>query len=101
MCCFLLQIGKGEKLADILASMSEVAEGVPTILAGVKLAQRLGLQLPLLEAIHAMVSYQIKIVALIEREEWVWQIVDSLLFVATTMCVCEYAMSKLKIDEFG
>lgn len=35
--------------------MHEVAEGVPTILAGVKLAERLGLRLPLLEAIHAMV----------------------------------------------
>jgi glycerol-3-phosphate dehydrogenase (NAD(P)+) len=49
------QIGKGEKLAAIIADMHEVAEGVPTILAGVKLAERLGLRLPLLEAIHAMV----------------------------------------------
>ncbi len=49
------QIGKGEKLAAIIADRHEVAEGVPTILAGVKLAERLGLRLPLLEAIHAMV----------------------------------------------
>ena len=35
--------------------LRQVAEGVPTILAGVKLAAKLGLELPLLAAIHAAV----------------------------------------------
>ena len=50
-----VRIGKGETLEDIKQSMKEVAEGVPTILAGRQLAQKLNLQLPLMEAIYAMV----------------------------------------------
>ena len=37
------------------ADMKEVAEGVPTILAARRLASKLGLNLPLLNAIHSMV----------------------------------------------
>ncbi len=51
------RIGKGETLEQVLESMSEVAEGVPTIKSAVRLAKKLGLldQLPLLQCIHDVV----------------------------------------------
>jgi len=46
-----VRLGKGEKLDDILASMPEVAEGVPTAAAALKLMKKLGLDLPLTTAV--------------------------------------------------
>jgi len=46
-----VRLGKGEKLADILASMPEVAEGVPTAAAAAKLLVKLKLDLPLSQAV--------------------------------------------------
>jgi glycerol-3-phosphate dehydrogenase (NAD(P)+) len=48
------QIGKGEKLEDILASMSGVAEGVPTTKSVVELAQRYRVEMPITESVHAI-----------------------------------------------
>lgn len=64
-----VRIGKGEKLDDIIKSMNEVAEGVPTILAARKLAEKLKLidSLPLLSAIHALVYTHASPVALLKR----------------------------------
>jgi len=45
------RIGKGEKLDDILKTMGEVAEGVPTALAAVRLADSLKLDVPIARAI--------------------------------------------------
>jgi len=42
-----VRLGKGEKLQDILESMGEVAEGVPTAGAALKLVKQLGLDLPI------------------------------------------------------
>lgn len=48
------QIGKGRTLADVLASMSSVAEGVPTTRAVMSLARRHGVEMPITEAVHAV-----------------------------------------------
>jgi glycerol-3-phosphate dehydrogenase (NAD(P)+) len=48
------RIGKGEKLKDILDSMTQVAEGVPTTKAVHQQAQALGLELPIVRAVHGM-----------------------------------------------
>jgi len=46
------RLGKGEKLEDILASMNEVAEGVPTTKAVYEEIQGLQLKLPIVEAVY-------------------------------------------------
>jgi glycerol-3-phosphate dehydrogenase (NAD(P)+) len=48
------QIGKGRKLADILESMASVAEGVPTTKSVMQLAQRYKVEMPITEAVHAV-----------------------------------------------
>ncbi|MBI3879308.1 MAG: NAD(P)-dependent glycerol-3-phosphate dehydrogenase [Verrucomicrobia bacterium] len=47
------RFGRGEKLADILASMVAVAEGVPTARSAFQLAQRLKVQTPIIAEVHA------------------------------------------------
>jgi len=54
------RLGKGEQIADILASMAEVAEGVATTSAAVKLAQRYGLHLPIVNAVAAILEGRAK-----------------------------------------
>ncbi|KAL4423723.1 hypothetical protein ABPG75_001024 [Micractinium tetrahymenae] len=46
-----VRLGQGEKLADILASSSQVAEGVPTAAVVVNLARKYRVQLPVLTAV--------------------------------------------------
>jgi glycerol-3-phosphate dehydrogenase (NAD(P)+) len=48
------QIGKGRKLADILGGMDSVAEGVPTTQAVMKLARQLNVEMPITQAVHAV-----------------------------------------------
>jgi glycerol-3-phosphate dehydrogenase (NAD(P)+) len=48
------QIGKGRSLADVLDSMDSVAEGVPTTRAVVQLARRMEVEMPITEAVHAV-----------------------------------------------
>lgn len=48
------RIGKGQKLADILAGMDSVAEGVPTTRAVMELARRHHVEMPITEAVHAV-----------------------------------------------
>ncbi len=48
------QIGKGLKLDEILAEMSMVAEGVLTSKAVVKLADQLGVEMPISQAVYEM-----------------------------------------------
>jgi len=45
-------IGKGERLEDILAGMSMVAEGVQTTHSGFELARRHGVEMPITEAVY-------------------------------------------------
>ncbi|MCK4274552.1 MAG: NAD(P)-dependent glycerol-3-phosphate dehydrogenase [Dehalococcoidales bacterium] len=46
------ELAKGRPLAEILESMTEVAEGVNTTLVATNLAQHLGLEMPITEKIH-------------------------------------------------
>lgn len=46
------QIGKGKKLADVLAKMDSVAEGVPTTKAVVELARRHNVEMPITQAVY-------------------------------------------------
>ncbi len=48
------QIGKGRKLDDILGKMDSVAEGVPTTRAVMELARRYDVEMPITEAVHAV-----------------------------------------------
>lgn len=48
------RIGRGEKLAEILASMSSVAEGVTTTRAVMELAKRHGVDMPIARTLHAV-----------------------------------------------
>lgn len=47
-----LELAKGYSLTEIMATMQEVAEGVPTTKAAQQLAHRLGVVMPLTRAIH-------------------------------------------------
>lgn len=51
-----LEIGKGRRLADILAGMSEVAEGVRTTHAACDLAARVGVELPIAEMVREVLD---------------------------------------------
>jgi glycerol-3-phosphate dehydrogenase (NAD(P)+) len=46
------ELGKGRALADIMAGMQMVAEGVPTTEAACQLARREGVEMPLVEQMH-------------------------------------------------
>ena len=48
------RLGKGEPIKDILNSMSSVAEGVPSSRSIFALAQRYGVEMPIIEQIHAL-----------------------------------------------
>jgi glycerol-3-phosphate dehydrogenase (NAD(P)+) len=47
-----LQLGRGVKLPEIMKDMKTVAEGVKTTLATVRLARRVGVELPIAEQIY-------------------------------------------------
>jgi len=48
------RIGRGHKLDEILAGMASVAEGVPTTRSVMQLARRHRVQMPITEAVHAV-----------------------------------------------
>ena len=48
------QIGKGRKLEEILSHMDSVAEGVPTTRSVLQLARRYQVEMPITEAVHAV-----------------------------------------------
>ncbi len=48
------RIGKGQKLDEILGGMASVAEGVPTTRSVMQLARRHRVQMPITEAVHAV-----------------------------------------------
>jgi len=52
------QLGLGRSVADILAEMGQVAEGVKTVHSAVELADRFGLGMPITRAIHRVVTGQ-------------------------------------------
>tara|TARA_B110000116_G_C16485776_1_gene424608 strand:- start:257 stop:598 length:342 start_codon:yes stop_codon:yes gene_type:complete len=50
------RLGQGERLADILADMTAVAEGVKTAGAVHDLSKRHGVEMPIAEQVHAIVG---------------------------------------------
>jgi glycerol-3-phosphate dehydrogenase (NAD(P)+) len=49
-----VELGRGRKLADILAEMREVAEGVKTTRAIYQLSQRLQVDMPITASVYAL-----------------------------------------------
>jgi glycerol-3-phosphate dehydrogenase (NAD(P)+) len=49
-----LRFGRGEQVGDILAGMTAVAEGVRTCRSVFSLAQRLGVEMPIVEQVCAL-----------------------------------------------
>jgi glycerol-3-phosphate dehydrogenase (NAD(P)+) len=49
-----LALGQGRTLADVLAELGEVAEGVTTASSAYKLASKIGVEVPITEQVHAM-----------------------------------------------
>ena len=47
------ELGKGRKLEEILSGMREVAEGVKTTRAVLRLAERLGVEMPITNEVYA------------------------------------------------
>jgi glycerol-3-phosphate dehydrogenase (NAD(P)+) len=52
-----LALGRGEKIADILGNMRQVAEGVKTAKVAHELARKLDLEAPIIDAMHAMLHH--------------------------------------------
>jgi glycerol-3-phosphate dehydrogenase (NAD(P)+) len=50
------RLGRGERLADIVASMNMVAEGVPTTYSAHEVAQRHGIETPIVTQIRALLD---------------------------------------------
>lgn len=48
------RIGKGEKIGDILPTLSSVAEGYPTARSAFQLASKMGVDAPIIREVHAM-----------------------------------------------
>lgn len=59
-------LGEGQVLADILASRRSVAEGVPSSRAAAALARRLGIEMPIVAAVEAILHRGAGIDAVIE-----------------------------------
>jgi glycerol-3-phosphate dehydrogenase (NAD(P)+) len=51
-----LELGRGRELADIMGSMKQVAEGVRTTFAVCTLAERLGVEMPIANAVRAVLQ---------------------------------------------
>jgi len=64
-----VRIGKGETIEQILGSMDEVAEGVDTLGAAVRLSKKLGFQptdLPIIHTVHKTIYGETKM----EKQKW-------------------------------
>jgi glycerol-3-phosphate dehydrogenase (NAD(P)+) len=53
-CSLGVALGEGERLADILAARRSVAEGVTSAAAAAELALRLGIEMPIVAAVDAI-----------------------------------------------
>jgi glycerol-3-phosphate dehydrogenase (NAD(P)+) len=67
-----LELGRGKSLGEILASMNEVAEGVKTTKAARNLAQKVEVDMPIVETIYEVIEHGISakdaVAKLLERE---------------------------------
>jgi glycerol-3-phosphate dehydrogenase (NAD(P)+) len=55
-----VELGRGQKLAEVLAGMHEVAEGIRTTRAAVALASRHGVEMPIAEAVQDVLAGEIE-----------------------------------------
>ncbi len=62
-----LEIGRGRRLADIVAGMNEVAEGVRTTHAACTLAERYGVEMPIAAAVCSVLDGQLQPEHAVER----------------------------------
>jgi glycerol-3-phosphate dehydrogenase (NAD+) len=62
-----VRLGKGEKLDDIIASMREVAEGVPTVGAVITLAEKFELDLPVARAVNSILEGEAELLAAMDE----------------------------------
>ncbi len=53
------RLGRGERLADIVASLSMVAVGVPTSYSAHECARRLGIETPIIDQMRALLDGQL------------------------------------------
>ena len=56
-----LRLGRGEQLHDIVASLGSVAEGVKTTASLLALAQRAGVDMPIVNAVHGVLYEQLPV----------------------------------------
>ena len=49
-----MELGRGRELEEVLGGMVAVAEGVRTALSARDLSRRLGIEMPIVEAVHGM-----------------------------------------------
>jgi glycerol-3-phosphate dehydrogenase (NAD(P)+) len=61
------RIGKGHKLADVLAKMDSVAEGVTTTKSVMELARRYRVEMPITEAVHAVLFEDLDVLQALSR----------------------------------
>jgi glycerol-3-phosphate dehydrogenase (NAD(P)+) len=61
------QLGKGRKLEDVLSTMRGVVEGVPTTRAVVALAEKHGVEMPITQAVHAVLFEDLDPIEAISR----------------------------------
>jgi glycerol-3-phosphate dehydrogenase (NAD(P)+) len=62
-------IGKGETIEQVLGGMKMVAEGVPTCKSTKALADKLGVEMPIVNAVHALL-FEGKNVDDVIKEMW-------------------------------
>lgn len=62
-----LALGRGERLADIVAGMSEVAEGVRTTLAACALADLHGIEMPIAKSVRSVLEGDLEPKEAVER----------------------------------
>jgi glycerol-3-phosphate dehydrogenase (NAD(P)+) len=66
------RLGRGETLQQVIASMSMVAEGVPTTFSAVECAQRHGVETPIIDQMRALLDGEIRageaLTALLNRD---------------------------------
>ena len=62
-----LELGRGRPLQEILAGMSEVAEGVRTTHAACELAERMGVDLPIAQMVREVLDGKLAPIAGVER----------------------------------
>jgi len=62
-----VRLGRGENIKDILGSLPEVAEGVPTTPAAVKLARSFGLDCPIIEGVNLLLQGNLSVKTILDN----------------------------------